>query len=71
RHLRAGRDHNGRGVRRLRSHARSHNLKLSSLAASLVERTLPDDQMSSIVGTTGSDTTKRPNRPAVANSVQA
>ncbi|MDQ6614951.1 MAG: GAF and ANTAR domain-containing protein [Actinomycetota bacterium] len=56
---------------RLRAHARSHNLKLSSLAASLVERTLPDDQMSSIVGTTGSDTTKRPNRPAVANSVQA
>ncbi|MDP9074645.1 MAG: GAF and ANTAR domain-containing protein [Actinomycetota bacterium] len=30
---------------RLRGHARSHNLKLSTLAASLVERTLPDDEV--------------------------
>lgn len=34
---------------RLRSHSRSHNLKLSQVAASLVERTLPDAQVSEII----------------------
>ncbi len=35
---------------RLRAHARQHNIKLSTLAASLVERTLPATRVSEIIG---------------------
>ncbi len=56
---------------RLRADARSHNLKLSSLAASLVECTLPRDQLSKIVESPGSETPRRMPHPAIANSEQA
>ncbi|MDQ6615734.1 MAG: ANTAR domain-containing protein [Actinomycetota bacterium] len=56
---------------RLRAHARSHNLKLSSLAASPVESTPPRDQLSKIVESPGSETPRRMPHPAIANSEQA
>jgi len=56
---------------RLRAHARNRNVKLSAVAAALVERTLPDNQMSEIVATTRSGTTKRPGHRAVANRGEA
>jgi GAF domain-containing protein len=52
---------------RLRAHARNRNLKLSALAASLVERTLSRDQVSQIVESTGSKSPERMPRRAVAN----
>jgi hypothetical protein len=45
---------------RLRTHARSHNLKLTSLAAALVERTLSQAELAEIVAGTG--TSKRRDR---------
>lgn len=47
---------------RLRAHARSHNLKLSSLAASLVERSIPDAEAAEITDPGGA--ARRPTQPA-------
>jgi GAF domain-containing protein len=47
---------------RLRTHARSHNLKLSSLAVSIVEHTLPDAQTAEILRSPPSATSRRRGR---------
>jgi hypothetical protein len=52
---------------RLRRHARSHNLKLSSLAVSLVERTLSEAELAEIVQNTGTGASRRRERPPAAS----
>lgn len=52
---------------RLRQHARSQNMKLTSLASALVERTLSDDQLSDIIRPTGRESSK-PRRTKTAVS---
>lgn len=50
----------------LRTYARSRNLKLSSLAASLVGRTLPEDQVAEIIRSKrGGPSGRRARQPAV------
>jgi GAF domain-containing protein len=51
----------------LRTHARSHNLKLSSLAASMVDGTLPAAQLSEIILSTPHGTDRRRVRQTVAS----
>jgi len=52
---------------RLRAHARSHNLKLSTLAASLAERTLPETRISEIIGAAVPGGSKRSSRQPAAS----
>ncbi len=56
---------------RLRAHARSHNLKLSSLAASLVDRSLAQAQLSEITQSTLGGTPGQRGRKPVAARDQA
>ncbi|MDQ1394032.1 MAG: hypothetical protein QOF30_3009 [Acidimicrobiaceae bacterium] len=56
---------------RLRAHARSRNLKLSSLARTLAERTLPDADMAEIMGSTPSAATGHRRRQPAASVDEA
>jgi GAF domain-containing protein len=53
---------------RLRTYARSHNLKLSSVAGSLVQRTISDAQVGEIMESTPSGTPGRRDRRPVASA---